>query len=91
MNLKLNEEQVQKIKTKLTELQEDYSPEMVTRCKGEILELLLNEDFHLYSKDRLYMSDMERWFYESGLYGEIKSARNTAARNKRYQDKQNRD
>lgn len=84
MVLKLNENQVDKIEKWIEFIEDTYKEETVNEMKSEILTLLLSNPT-IYKDSR--KSEVELFLYESGLYKELKKAKNKYLRNERYKRK----
>lgn len=85
MILKLNEEQVAKIKKWEEHIQNLYQDDVVKEMKAEMLDLLLGMPT-LYKNDS--KTETESFFYNSGLYAELKKAKNRYMRNERHNNKE---
>ena len=84
MILKLNEKQVEKIKNWIEFIEDTYKEETVNEMKSELLNLLLSNPT-IYKDTK--KSEAELFLYESGLYKELKIAKNKYLRNERYKRK----
>lgn len=84
MILKLNEKQVEKIKNWIEFIEDTYKKETVNEMKSELLTLLLSNPT-IYKDTK--KSEAELFLYESGLYKELKIAKNKYMRNERYKRK----
>ena len=84
MVLKLNENQVDKIEKWIEFIEDTYKEETVNEMKSELLNLLLSNPT-IYKDTK--KSEAELFLYESGLYKELKIAKNKYMRNERYKRK----
>lgn len=84
MILKLNEEQMKKVHEWMSSVREKYQEETVIEMQSELFELLVGMPTIYKDQNK---TDVEQWFVDSGLYAELKKAKNKHLRNQRYQEK----